>query len=204
MWRFVLNENIRRYQALIGSTASEAERAKLKQMIADAKSELEDLEKASTPEIARLGASLKFFAERATDEALRLHSAQFATLQIYDETRAHLIILAQKNFRASFLHHLALMKPGDGSACGRCLADNAAAAVEDVNDDREFEPHREAANEAGFRAVQASPVRDGSGSLIAVFSTYFSMPQQFSDEDRRRMESFAASIAKRLEKYLSH
>lgn len=203
MWRFVLSENVRRYQTLVADAGSEAERAKLEQLILDSQLELEDLEQASTPEIARHDEALKFFVERVTDEALKALSAQFSTLQIYDETREHLIILAQKNFRAPFLHHLALMKPGDGSACGRCLADDAPAAVKDVNGDPGFAPHRAAAAEAGFQAVHAAPVRNRSGALIAVLSTYFGAPQQFSGSDLRQIESFAGTIGPNLAKYLS-
>lgn len=203
MWRFVLRENIPRYKALLEQAESDVERERFRQMLDRAETELRELEEASTPEIARLDAQLKYFSEHAVDEALKLHRAQFSTLQIYGEQREHLIILAQRNFRAPFLHHLSQMRPGDGSACGRCLAENAPAAIEDVNTDPAFEPHREAAHEAGFDAVQASPVRDGSGGLIAVLSTYFNAARRFSEDELYRMTYFADSIGGKLEKYLS-
>lgn len=40
-----------------------------------------------------------------------------------------------------------------------------------MNSDSGFEPHRGGALEAGFKAAEASLVRNGAGTLIAVLST---------------------------------
>ena len=202
MWRFVLRENIRRLRALMAQEQSGAERQKLSQFLKEAEAELADIERVSTPPVARSDAALESLAGRAVHDAMKLSGAQFGSLQIYDKARAQLMILAQRNFRAPFLHSLALMKPGDGSACGRCLAAGASAAVADVNTDPAFEPHREAAREAGFRAVHASPVRDAGGTLMAVLSTYYSAPRSFSDDDLYRMDFYADSISLGLERHL--
>lgn len=162
MWRFVLTENIRRFQLLIARARSQAERDTLQLLLEDAEHELAELEQVSTPEAVQRDAALRYVAEHAVDEAVKLHDAQFSTLQIYDEARKGMIILAQRNFRAPFLHHLASVKPGDGSACGRCLQDGRQAAINDVDREAAFEPHRQAAREAGFEAVQATPVRNRS------------------------------------------
>lgn len=203
MWRFVLKENIRRFQSLMRLADSDEQRDTLVQLLKEAELELDELEDASTPEITKRDAVLKSLADRAIDQAMALSGAQFASLQILDEAREHLIILAQRNLRAKFLHHLAQMRPGDGSACGRCLADKAVAAIGDVNSDPEFEPHRDAASEAGFRSVAAFPLEDASGQLIAVVSTYFEVPQSFSDHDIDRLASFASKIGNDLERHLS-
>lgn len=203
MWRFVLQENIRRFRALNEHADSDEQRETLRQLLEEAELELDKLEQASTPEIAKRDAALKYLADHAVDQAMALRGAQFASLQIFDEDRAHLIILAQRNLRVGFLHHLAQVKPGDGSACGRCLADDAPAAIEDVNRDPRFEPYREIAKEARIQAVAAFPVRDSSGNLLAVLSTYFEAPQRFSDDDLHRMTVFAQSIGSTLEKHLA-
>lgn len=202
MWRFVLRENIRRFRALLGVAKSGDQQETLWQLLREAELELDELEKASTPEIARPDDWLAAIANRAVDQAVVLHHAQFASLQIYDERREHLIILAQRNLRAPFLHHLAQVGPGDGSACGRCLAEETPVAIEDVNADTAFEPHREAAHEAGFRAVEAFPVRDASGQLLAVLSTYFESPRHSSTETLNRMTDFADSIGRSLAGHL--
>lgn len=202
MWRFVLKENLRRFDVLRKEAPTDADRENLRQLIEETEAELAQLEEESTPELARRDAALKFLSERAVDEALKRHRAQFGSLQIFDEVREHLIILAQRNFRAPFLQHLARMRPGDGSACGRCLAENAPAVIEDVNSDLAFEPHREAAREAGFQAVHAAPVQDRSGDLIAVLSTYYTAPQAFSEDELYQMASYARSVGPGLEGHI--
>lgn len=202
MWRFVLRENIIRFQALLKMAKPGDQQETLRQLLREAELELDELEKASTPEIAKRDDWLDAIANRAVDQAMALAHAQFASLQIHDERREHLLILAQKNHRAKYLNHLEQVKPGDGSACGRCLLEEAPVAVEDVNSDAAFEPHRKAANEAGFRAVQALPVRDASGDLLAVLSIYFESPQRLSPEKLDRLVDFADSISRNLASHL--
>jgi GAF domain-containing protein len=203
MWRFVLKENIRRFAALLSHADSDEQRETLLQLLEEAELELGKIEDASTPEIARRDASLKAAADRAVDRAMAVSGAQFASLQIFDGNSDRLIILAQRNLRANFLHHLAQRRPGDGSACGRCLADKAPAIIGDVNCDAEFGPHREAAHEAGFEAVQSFPVRDRSGKLIAVLSAYFEAPHQFLEEDISQTMSLADAIGNDLQRHLN-
>lgn len=200
MWRC---ENIRRYQTLLATEEASTKRDILQRLLKGAEEELEELEQASTPALAQRDNALRLFAEYSVEEAVRLHAAQFSTLQIYDQAREHLIILAQKNFRAPFLLHLSHVRPGDGSACGRCLEKGVPAAVEDVKGDVAFEPHRRAAVEAGFEAVQASPVSDRSGALIAVLSTYFSRPRRFSEDELTAIARYAARIGPDLERRLA-
>lgn len=202
MWRFVLRENIRRFEALMGLAKSEDQRETLLELLQEARSQLDELENASTPEIAKRDDWLNTLANRAVDQAMALQHAQFASLQIYEESSEHLIILAQRNLRAAFLHHLAQVKPGDGSACGRCLANNAPVVIADVSRDSAFEPHRKAAHEAGFQAVEAFPVRDGSDKLVAVLSTYFESAHAISGDELDRMTDFANSVGRTLASHL--
>jgi GAF domain-containing protein len=202
MWRFVLTENIRRFEMLIAQEESESRRERLRELIEQERAELNELERVSTPEVARRDAALKYFAEHSVDEAVRLHHSQFGTLQVYDETRESLFILAQRNLRAPFLVHLALVKPSDGSACGRCLQERRQAVIRNVSGDPAFEPHLKAAQEAGIQAIQACPVPDGAGELIAVLSTYFTTPQDFSHDQLDQIAKFAVSVGAGLEKHV--
>src|SRR5689334_20910198 len=100
MWRFVLLENISRFRTLLETERSPEKRDTLQQLLNDAEEELDELVQASTPVIAQRDDALRFYADQCVEQAVRLHAAQFSTLQIYDEARERLIILAQKNFRA--------------------------------------------------------------------------------------------------------
>lgn len=198
MWRFVLKENIRRFEALLLEERSPAERATVLELLARAKAELAELDGASTAEFGRRSPEIRRIAEQSVEDAMRLHGAQFGNLQVYDETRGGLIIVAQVNFRSEFLNHFALVKPADGSACARALGDGGQTVVADVNVDPDFEPHRRVAYEAGFRAVLSSPLRAPSGKLIGVLSTHFSAPRTFSPDELDKTARLAASVAAAL------
>lgn len=133
---------------------------------------------------------------------MRLHDAQFGNLQIFDESSGALIILAQKNFRKPFLDHFAVVRPTDGSACSRAIEGNNRVVIEDVFTDPVFEPHRHVAKEAGFQAVQSTPLRNGSGKLLGVLSTHFSMPRRFSDDEHMAADRHAVFVATSLERLL--
>lgn len=140
--------------------------------------------------------------EWATDEAMRLLGAQYGKLQIYDEASGALLILAQRNFRTGFLEHFAVVRAGSGSVCSRVLATGKRVAIEDVMTDPDFEPHRGAAEEADFRAVQSTPLLDGSGKLLGVLSTHFKNPRRFSDTDGAVLDSLAEVVAAGLAREL--
>lgn len=201
MWRFVLNENIRRYRAQIERETSSTKRATLRSLLDDAQAELAELEKASTSELAKSDASLGLFADHAIDGAMKLHGAQFGIIQVYDDTLGGLQILAQKNFRAEYLRPFAFIDPAEGSVSGRCFIEGRTITVEDVNGDPAFGNKRHAAQDGGFEAVQSSPLRSGS-KLIGVLSTQFTKSRQFTSKDVQRMDRYASSVGAELQRHL--
>lgn len=202
MWRAILEDNIRHFRELLAAKRPEHNADTLRRLLAEAEAELEQLERASTHERARSDAILRVFAETAIDDAMRLNQAQFGNLQIFDETSGSLIILAQRNFRNPFLNHFAIVKPGDGSACGRASVDSNRLVIEDIALDPAFESHLRVAIEAGFRAVQSTPLRDGSGRLLGVLSTHFSNPRCFSVDEHAMMDRHSAFVATTLARLL--
>lgn len=133
---------------------------------------------------------------------MRLTNAQFGNVQIYDPRSRSLVILAQRNFRKPFLDHFAVVTASDGSPCGRALANRMPTSVEDIETDPAFEPHRQVAREAGFRAVLSAPLVSGADKLIGILSTHFSQPRQFRGEETAAMTAYCASVALALERRL--
>ena len=102
------------------------------------------------------------------------------------------------NFRTSFLRHFAEVRPGDGSVCGRALADGDAVWVEDVVEAPFFAPHLDVALTAGFRAVKSLPLFRPSGHIFGMLSLQYAQPQRWAEpdklEDRRIAKGVATSI----------
>ncbi|PZR87956.1 MAG: hypothetical protein DI537_25015 [Stutzerimonas stutzeri] len=193
MWQFVLSQNIRIFRLMLQAESSPVKRAILQQQLADAEAELSALNEASTPEIAQRNAALAMFAQHAIEQALTMSDAQFGCLQVHDETSGGLEIIAQKNLRLRFLRNFALVRPGDGTACARCIEDGEQIAIEDISHDLEFAPHREFALSEGFQAVVSSPLLD-SGKAVGILSVHFSAPTKFASGMLIRHADHARSI----------
>ena len=123
------------------------------------------------------GLELAGFLSDVLDTAIAIHTAQFGTLQVFDRESSSLRIAAQRGFGAKFLDYFREVRCDDGCACGRA-SNGSRVVVFDVTTDPEFEPHREIALEAGFRAVQSTPIqRRDDGALLGVLSTHFREPK---------------------------
>jgi signal transduction histidine kinase len=113
------------------------------------------------------------------DAVLEAHGAERGNIQLYDPQSRALRIVVQRGFDEAFLTHFQTVSAGDGSACGRALADGTTLAVEDVDEDLEFAPHRAIAGSAGFRAVVSTPLLDSqTHDPVGMVSVHFAAPHQ--------------------------
>jgi GAF domain-containing protein len=112
--------------------------------------------------------------ERLLSAMLEVTGASLGNVQLMDWRTGRLTIASQRRFSRSFLDHFRTVFVRDGSACGRAIRDRRPIIIEDVMLDCEFAPHRKIADEAGFRAVQSTPLISTSGAFLGVVSTHFS------------------------------
>ena len=201
MWRFVLQKNIQRFRLSLEDTRFSKDWRRIRQQLAEAESELKGLETSSTGAPGHGSRELRTTAEYILDDAIRLHGAQFGNVQLFDANTRTLAILAQRNFQRPFLQHFATVACDDGSACGRAI-DGGRVVIEDVSQDRTFLAHRGIAHEAGFIAVQSTPLRDREGHLIAMVSTHFAEPRNFSGYELAAMDRHAEWMGQTLERQL--
>jgi two-component system CheB/CheR fusion protein len=117
--------------------------------------------------------------------AIDLHGAEFGTLQLLNTASQQLEIIAQKGFGLPFLDHFAQVDATDPSACGRALRAQKIVQIPDVEIDEEFAPERAVAAQAGFRAVQSTPLINRNGLSLGVLSVHFREPHQFSERDQQ-------------------
>jgi hypothetical protein len=131
------------------------------------------------------GSSQAVLAAGAPDEALRLAlegamsllGADSGNVQLRDSESGALRIVAHSGFDSEFLEHFAVVAD-DASACGRAAGQRAQVVIEDVDDDEAFAPHRHIASASRFRAVQSTPLVDGTDRLVGVISTHFRLPHR--------------------------
>lgn len=116
--------------------------------------------------------------ERLLSASLAATGASMGNVQLMDWHTGRLTIANQRGFGRSFLECFRTVDARDGSACGRAVRDRRPVVIEDVMRDCEFAPYRRIADEAGFRAVQSTPLISTSGAFLGVVSTHFSAPHR--------------------------
>jgi hypothetical protein len=136
-------------------------------------------------------------AKLALDHVLSLAGAERGNVQLADPGSGALKIIVQRGFDAAFLDHFAVVAD-DSSACGRSASIGAQLIIADVTGDPGFEPHRDIAAAAGFRAVQSTPLLDRTGQVLGVVSTHYPRPYIPPDRDMRIVKRYADLVAQVL------
>lgn len=134
------------------------------------------------------------------DAAIALTGAAMGNVQLLDRDTGVLSIVAQRGFNRPFLDHFRAVCVDDGSACGRALDATERVIIEDVHEDPLFAPHRRIAVEAGFRAVQSTPLVASNGGLLGVFSTHYPDVHSPSERDLRILDLYVRQAADFIER----
>jgi GAF domain-containing protein len=133
----------------------------------------------------------------ALDRALRITDQTLGNVQLVDWRAGHLQIAAQ--FSAEFLDCFRYVTIRDGSACGRALLLRDSVVIHDVGSDHRFSAFREVAGNAGFSAVQSTPLMTTNGVLIGIISTHGRVsPNRHQLE---QIKTLAQDTAERLIRY---
>jgi GAF domain-containing protein len=150
----------------------------------------------------RLYASATFEAAITTilAEVVALHRAEFGNVQL--AAGAKLIIVAKHGFQAPFLSAFREVLTTDGCACGRAWQTGRPIVVPDVNSDEAFAPFREIAKEAGYRAVQSTPLVASDGMALGMVSSQFANPHVPTNIEMAICKAYCATAADHLQTLL--
>jgi len=138
--------------------------------------------------------------EDVLDATLALVGADMGNVQLLNPRVPELEIVAHRGFAENFLDFFRTVGAEDGSACGRTLKSSERVIIEDVDTDPDFRPYRRIAAEAGFRAVQTTPLRSRTGDLLGMISTHFREPHRPSDRGLRVLDLYARQAADFIER----
>ncbi len=137
--------------------------------------------------------------EEVLNAIIALQNADFGNVQLYDPETKTLEIVAHRGFQRSFLDYFSSVNE-PGAACGRAMQRRERVIIEDVLADPDFEPHREIAALAGFRAVQSTPLFSRSGEPLGMISTHFRQPHRPSGHDLRFTDLYARLAGELIER----
>ncbi len=138
-----------------------------------------------------LRADFPTLLEAILDAAIELHDADFGNIQLYNPESNFLRIAAQRGFEKPFLEHFDTVNASDFSACGIALAKRERVMVEDVEGEPAYAPSLKTAREAGYCAVQSTPLLSSSGQPLGMLSTHFRKPRSLSERECRLTDVYA-------------
>jgi PAS domain S-box-containing protein len=144
-------------------------------------------------------AELTELLEEALRATIVLQNADFGNVQLYNPATKTLEIVAHRGFQQNFLDYFSSVSE-TGAACGRGLQRRDRVIIEDVLADPDFEPHRQIAASAGFRAVQSTPFFSRSGEPLGMISTHFRQPHRPSERELRFTDLYARLVAELIER----
>ncbi len=120
-----------------------------------------------------------------------LVDAHKGNLQLLNEARNTLTIVAHEGFDAGFLATFEHMPVGElRAACGRAIASGEPAVIEDVLADAAYAPFHDVARASGYRAVVSVPLFTADGSPLGAISVHFASPHRPTDAEMRRVQLY--------------
>lgn len=157
------------------------------------------------------GNELSHFFEELLEATVELHEADFGAIHSYDPKRDRFKLVVQRGLRPALVAHFEKPDSAETMPCVRALAQGQRIVIEDVETDPSYSNLREAAAEAGYRAVQSTPLLTPDGELTGVLSTLFVQPWRPTPRVlrltdlyvREAMESVARTLALHHAQFLS-
>ena len=204
MRRFILQENVRRLQALLSHATDDARRGQLSALLAEAENEL-----AIGMDVWRHTSHLNIprpvsqMLEDELEEFVERQRAAYGSLQIYDGQERVLYLVAQLNFTASLVHNFGSIPVLDGgTVCARAAALGESIYVPDLRENGSDYPLTVAHASDKVRAVQSTPVFAKDGNLLGVFSSHYAESHDFNEEERMSCAKTALRLRPLMERAL--
>ncbi|MGF9693426.1 GAF domain-containing protein [Rhizobium sp. 0TCS1.26] len=177
MQRFILRQNIHRFEEALKRSMDDREKAMLQGLLAEARRALQAIEKIWLISCPHLGIStaLGTEAEDLLDHSVQIQHADHGSLQLYDGTRQSLFLIAQCNFDSSFTERFHRINRGSGSLFDTSQSQGETLIVDDLTSDERFSSLRKWALQTGIRSLITIPVLD-KAEFLGTFSFLFVRP----------------------------
>jgi signal transduction histidine kinase len=130
--------------------------------------------------------------------SMDLLAADFGNIQLLDTENGDLRIVAQRGFDQAFISHFAAVSGQDDSSCGRALSRRERVIIEDVEDD--FGYDHAAARNAGYKAVQSTPLVARDGRVMGMISTHWVQRHTPDDSLLQVLDLYARQAADIIER----
>jgi len=129
------------------------------------------------------------------DAAILVLRGTFGNIELYDPVRGVLEIVAQRGFREEFMKALGTAPINSGLAGARAIRTRKRIMIPDVDDDPEYEPYRTLAANAGYRAIQATPMLSRDGEVLGALVTHLPEVRDFSAHELQVLDLYSRQAA---------
>jgi PAS domain S-box-containing protein len=134
--------------------------------------------------------------------AIALVGAAKGNVQIANPHAGTLSLVAHRGFEPDFLRAVASVSIEDaGTACGRAITGRAPVAIEDVETDEAYAPHRAIARQAGYRAVVSVPLFAADGSTLGAVTIHFPEPHRPTEQEMRRLQLYCRQASDFIQRF---
>ena len=130
---------------------------------------------------------------RVLNDAVALHGAEYGNIQLCLGT--DLVMVSVLGLPFEFIDRFGHVRPGDGSVSGRVLNVRKSVAISDVQDDVEYAPFLDAAELAGYRGIQCTPMIASDGEMHGLISTLFVNPHEPTRIEMETLQTYAQEAA---------
>ncbi len=134
---------------------------------------------------------------------IEITGADMGNVQMFSAQREALEIVAQRGFKQDFLDFFQTVRLDGDAACSRAMRMGERIVIEDVLYDELYEPLRDVAAKAGYRAVQSTPLLGRGGELLGMLSTHHRRPHRSSEHDFRILDIYTRQAADFIERVRS-
>jgi PAS domain S-box-containing protein len=129
--------------------------------------------------------------------AIALQRADMGCVHLYDAKSDTFKVAAQFGFEPTALDTLSTFDPH--SASGRALLTESRVVIEDVELDSDYRHLLPFAKQAGYRAIQSTPLKSRRDVMLGILSTHFREPRQWEARELRMLDLYARQAADFIE-----
>ena len=146
--------------------------------------------------------NVEAFHEQILDAAVAIMRSDMASLQVVDEGRDALRLLAWRGFDPAFGRIFELVGPDTKTSCSVARHLGHRVVVPDVEtcDFIAGTPALEDHRKTGIRAAQSTPLVARGGQLLGMISTYWHQPHQPLERDLRLLDVLGRQAADLIER----
>jgi PAS domain S-box-containing protein len=145
-------------------------------------------------------ADLQSLLQEVLQAVMALQGADFGCVQILNPETRVLQGVAQAGFDPDFARRHRHAGERRDTACGRCLHSRERIVIPDVLAEPGDDGHRALALEAGYRALQCTPLFNAGGDVLGVLSTHFRRPHSPPDRVLHMTDLYARHAAEAIER----